>query len=124
MTVNEDGSTVPTIWIDNEPHDLNGLIAPDDPLRRYVFTSADRVNNRGQIVASGVDPRHRFSHHRTAHTQEPLTMNAATSTAGIPPKAIRDVTQARAGRGQRRSTGVSMHPRLCVPAFERRCWMV
>jgi len=57
VTVNEDGSKMPTIWINNEPHDRNGLVTHDDPLGHYVFTNADRVNNRGQIVASGMDPR-------------------------------------------------------------------
>jgi uncharacterized membrane protein len=47
-----------TIWLDSEPHNLNDLIASDDPLKPYVtLLEAREINNRGQIIAQGTDSR-------------------------------------------------------------------
>lgn len=51
-------SNVAVLWQNGAPIDLNTRITPSDPLRPYVFLrSASRINNLGQIVASGTDSR-------------------------------------------------------------------
>jgi probable HAF family extracellular repeat protein len=58
------GSTFPTdgavatVWENLVAYDLNDLIREDDPLKPFVtLTGADLINDRGQIVAQGVDSR-------------------------------------------------------------------
>lgn len=47
---------IATLWIGGRPIDLNTLIDPTDPLHGQVTLQAARlVNERGQIVVSGVD---------------------------------------------------------------------
>jgi uncharacterized membrane protein len=52
------GPTTAVLWDRSGGHDLNGMIAADDPLRPYItLTSALVINNLGQIVAKGADSR-------------------------------------------------------------------
>lgn len=49
---------VATLWSDGRAIDLNQRIRSDDPLQPYVnLEYAIRINNRGQIVAFGIDSR-------------------------------------------------------------------
>jgi probable HAF family extracellular repeat protein len=49
---------VAVIWLDGAPYDLNALIAEDDPLRPFVtLLEARGINNRGEIIAQGIDAR-------------------------------------------------------------------
>ena len=49
------GGGIPTLWIGGQALDLNAMIAADDPLRAFVTLSqAYYINDRGQIVATGV----------------------------------------------------------------------
>lgn len=46
------------LWLKQSVHDLNDLIAPDDPLKDYVtLVEAREINNRGQIIVQGADSR-------------------------------------------------------------------
>jgi uncharacterized membrane protein len=52
------GLQVATLWDNGQVADLNTLIHPDDPLRAFVtLQSADMINDRGEIVATGRDSR-------------------------------------------------------------------
>ncbi|HTU64403.1 MAG TPA: hypothetical protein VMF52_00520 [Steroidobacteraceae bacterium] len=47
-----------TAWLGRTVVELDGLVRADDPLKPYVhLTGAEQVNDRGDIVASGVDSR-------------------------------------------------------------------
>jgi probable HAF family extracellular repeat protein len=49
---------VPLLWENGAVFELNDLVASDDPLKPYVtLLNAQIINNRGQIVATGVDSR-------------------------------------------------------------------
>ena len=49
---------VAVLWQNGTAIDLNSRIAPSDPLQPYVYLrKASRINNLGQIVASGSDSR-------------------------------------------------------------------
>jgi uncharacterized membrane protein len=49
---------IATLWIRDQPVDLNTLIRADDPRRSYVhLENAKEINNRGDIVATGIDSR-------------------------------------------------------------------
>jgi len=49
---------IATLWLYRQPIDLNTLIRADDPLRPYVhLQNAVEINNRGDIVATGIDAR-------------------------------------------------------------------
>jgi len=55
--VGETGN-VAVLWQNGTAIDLNSRIAPSDPLQPYVYLrKASRINNLGQIVASGSDSR-------------------------------------------------------------------
>ncbi len=46
------------LWNDGALLDLNALVAPDDPLRRYVtLISGIAINDAGRILATGTDSR-------------------------------------------------------------------
>jgi uncharacterized membrane protein len=46
------------LWHDNAAFDLNDLVDSNDPLKPYVkLLQATQINNRGWIVANGVDSR-------------------------------------------------------------------
>jgi probable HAF family extracellular repeat protein len=50
--------SIATVWDNGQVADLNALIHPHDPLRAFVtFTSAGPINDRGEIVAQGMDSR-------------------------------------------------------------------
>ena len=50
--------TTATVWYDMQAHDLNALVHANDPLRPFVRLSfALHINDRGEIVARGVDER-------------------------------------------------------------------
>jgi probable HAF family extracellular repeat protein len=52
------GPGTAVLWDRSGGHDLNTLIAADDPLRPYItLTSGAVINNLGQIVANGSDSR-------------------------------------------------------------------
>lgn len=55
----DDEQTAATLWPRRgDPLDVNTLIADDDPLKPFVrLRSANLINERGQIVASGTDSR-------------------------------------------------------------------
>ena len=58
--INEPTGTVQiaTVWDNGQVADLNALIHPADPLRAFVtFSSAGPINDRGEIVARGMDSR-------------------------------------------------------------------
>ena len=58
QSTNNSSTRLATIWNDGEPTDLNTLINPNDPLRPFVtLTTANLINDRGQIVALGRDSR-------------------------------------------------------------------
>jgi len=47
-----------TVWIRNQPVELDSLVSADDPLRAFVhLSSGQEINDRGDIVAVGVDSR-------------------------------------------------------------------
>lgn len=49
---------VATLWFRGHAVDLDTLIRDDDPLKPFVdLTSAHKINNRGDIVATGFDSR-------------------------------------------------------------------
>lgn len=49
---------IATLWLREQPIDLNTLVRADDPLRPYVhLEEAIEINNRGDIVATGEDAR-------------------------------------------------------------------
>jgi probable HAF family extracellular repeat protein len=49
---------VAALWRDGVAYDLNTLISPDDPLKPFVtLSSAILINDRGFIVAGGIDSR-------------------------------------------------------------------
>ncbi|HEU4691596.1 MAG TPA: hypothetical protein VFS23_24705, partial [Vicinamibacterales bacterium] len=51
------------LWLKQAVHDLNDLIAPDDPLKSYVTLVEGReINNRGQIIVQGADSRRQGSY--------------------------------------------------------------
>ena len=51
------GGIVAMVWRDGQMHDLNEMIADDDPLRSRVHLSyASDINNFGWIAANGIDP--------------------------------------------------------------------
>ena len=51
-------SNAPVLWQHGTATDLNGQIAPTDPLRPYVHLGfAHLINNLGEIVADGTDSR-------------------------------------------------------------------
>jgi hypothetical protein len=51
-------SGVATLWQNNTAFDLNALVRDDDPLKPYVILqSTSFINNRGEILAGGVDSR-------------------------------------------------------------------
>ena len=55
---NIQGSETPTVWDGPRGQDLNMLISRQDPHRPFVHLKvAAHINNRGQIVAHGVDSR-------------------------------------------------------------------
>ena len=46
------------VWIEGTLYDLNSLIDPADPLKPHVtLTRAEDINDRGQVLAAGVDSR-------------------------------------------------------------------
>ncbi len=49
--------SIATLWRKGQPVDLNDLIHPDDPLRPYVTLTSASMNERGDILASGLDSR-------------------------------------------------------------------
>jgi len=52
------GPQTAALWDRSGGHDLNTLIAADDPLRPYItLTAGQFINNLGQIVATGTDSR-------------------------------------------------------------------
>lgn len=52
------GSTTATVWYGLQVADLNTLVRANDPLKPYVrLHSALLVNDRGEIVARGIDLR-------------------------------------------------------------------
>jgi hypothetical protein len=47
-----------TLWLGTHVVELDRLVRADDPLKPFVhLTSAESINDRGDIVASGVDSR-------------------------------------------------------------------
>jgi uncharacterized membrane protein/chitodextrinase len=51
------------LWLKQSVHDLNDLIAADDPLKSYVtLVEAREINNRGQIIVQGADSRRQGSY--------------------------------------------------------------
>lgn len=49
---------IATVWDNGKVFDLNTLIHPNDPLRAFVtLTSTGRINDRGEILATGTDSR-------------------------------------------------------------------
>ena len=57
-TSSDSESSRAVVWIDGKLYDLNDLIDPSDQLKSYVtLTSAGDINDRGQILVSGVDSR-------------------------------------------------------------------
>jgi uncharacterized membrane protein len=48
---------IATLWIDQQPIDVNTLIHPDDPLRPFVTLQSASMTARGDIIASGSDSR-------------------------------------------------------------------
>jgi uncharacterized membrane protein len=50
--------TTAAVWYDVQAHDLNSLVSANDPLEPFVrLSSALHINDRGEIVARGVDDR-------------------------------------------------------------------
>jgi probable HAF family extracellular repeat protein len=50
--------SVAWVWDEGVIQDLNALIAPDDPNRPFVqLTTANGINDKGEIVAQGIDQR-------------------------------------------------------------------
>lgn len=50
--------TTATVWIDGHVTELDSLVRANDPLRSFVhLQSAEEINDRGDIVAQGVDAR-------------------------------------------------------------------
>ena len=46
------------LWLKQSVHDLNDLVAAEDPLKSYVtLIEAREINNRGQIIVQGADSR-------------------------------------------------------------------
>jgi probable HAF family extracellular repeat protein len=59
-TVGDSGEAFPTVWRDGQAADLSTLICSGDPLQPYVDLDPRLpllINNRGQIVTSGIDLR-------------------------------------------------------------------
>jgi uncharacterized membrane protein len=59
-TVEGGGEFFPTVWRDSQAADLSTLICSADPLQPYVDLDPRfplLINDRGQIVTSGIDPR-------------------------------------------------------------------
>jgi hypothetical protein len=47
-----------TLWFGNHVVELDSLVRADDPLKPFVhLQSAEQINDRGDIVVSGVDSR-------------------------------------------------------------------
>lgn len=52
--------STPTLWFAGRAFDLNRLVRADDPLRPFVhLESPERINDRGDVIVSGVDSRTR-----------------------------------------------------------------
>jgi uncharacterized membrane protein len=50
--------SVATLWLGNHVVELDSLVRADDPLKPFVhLTGAGPINDRGDIVAAGVDSR-------------------------------------------------------------------
>lgn len=55
-TMSQDGAVHATLWVSGQAHDLNDLLAANEPLRdQILLVQALFINERGQIVADGVD---------------------------------------------------------------------
>jgi probable HAF family extracellular repeat protein len=53
-----------TLWDDRLTYNLNELIRNDDPLKPFIqLYQAFSINNRGQIIANGIDSRDRFRYY-------------------------------------------------------------
>ena len=58
-TMSQDGAVHATLWVSGQAHDLNDLLDANEPLRDQVLlVQALFINERGQIVADGVDRTH------------------------------------------------------------------
>jgi hypothetical protein len=64
FAINNRGVIVPefrstaTLWLGNQVIELDRLVRADDPLKSFVhLDSAEQINDRGDIVALGFDPR-------------------------------------------------------------------
>lgn len=55
-TMSQDGAVHATLWVFGQAHDLNDLLDANEPLRdQILLVQAFFINERGQIVAYGVD---------------------------------------------------------------------
>ena len=55
-TMSQDGAVRATLWVSGQAHDLNDLLDANEPLRdQILLVQALFINERGQIVAHGVD---------------------------------------------------------------------
>lgn len=56
FTQTEDATA--TLWFEGRAYDLNKLVRADDPLKGFVHLGiVERINDRGDIIVSGVDSR-------------------------------------------------------------------
>lgn len=71
------GSPRATLWVSGRPHDLNDLLAANEPLRdQILLVQALFINERGQIVADGVD--------RTTGTRAPYLLTPTYRAPALP----------------------------------------
>lgn len=55
---NQPDPATATLWFRGRAYDLNQLVRADDPLKPYVHLgSTEQINDRGDIIVSGVDSR-------------------------------------------------------------------
>ena len=55
-SMSQDNAEHATLWVAGQGHDLNDLLATNEPLRdQILLVQAFSINERGQIVAYGVD---------------------------------------------------------------------